>query len=372
MNKPRILTYVSKFCKNISGLESQIYEEYTRLSENNKIIIICEEYDQQKFENIKIVCIKKLSIPKIRGLYKIFSYLFFTFQNRNNYDILYIRTFSLPELFSCWMAKFFLKKSLVFLVPGSWILVGNNFKAIIHRYFFKKVINASDSIILYSKLMLNDLIFMKKSFDQSKIITIKNAVDHNYFISRDEPDSNTILYVGRVHPLKNIDEIIQALSLIREKYVTIKLIIVGSIDSTLYFEELRSLIDHLECKNNVEFLGPIPHDNIFEIYKKAKIFVLMGENEGIPRSILEAMSCGIPVIAAPNSGIPDVIINGVNGILVENNNPKILSEKISNLLSNSNLRNKMGIEARKTIIQKHNWKDFTNNLNQVFTNLNAL
>ncbi len=372
MNKPRILTYVSKFRGNISGLESQIYQEYVRLSENNQIIIICEEHDQQKFENIQIVCIKKLSIPKIRGIYKIFSYLFFTFQNRKNYDILYVRTFSLPELISCCIAKFFLKKSLVFLIPGSWILVGNNFKAIIHRYFFKKIVDASDTLILYSKLMLNDFTSMKKNFDYSKIFTIKNAVDHNNFIPRDEPNSNTILYIGRIHPLKNIDEIIHALSLIKKKYTDIKLIIVGSIDSKLYFEELKSLINYLDCKNNVEFLGPIPHNHIFEIYKKSKIFVLMGENEGIPRSILEAMSCGIPVIAASNSGIPDVIINRVNGILVENNNPKILSEKISELLSNSDLRNKIGIEARKTIIEKHNWKDFINNLNQIFTNLNSL
>jgi glycosyltransferase involved in cell wall biosynthesis len=92
----------------------------------------------------------------------------------------------------------------------------------------------------------------------------------------------------------------------------------------------------------------------------------MGRNEGIPRSILEAMACGKPVIAAPNSGIPDVIEDGINGFLVNNNQPNLLAEKIVTLLNDEKYRENIGKSARKTIEEKFSWESFVEQITKLF------
>ena len=105
-------------------------------------------------------------------------------------------------------------------------------------------------------------------------------------------------------------------------------------------------------------------EKIVEYYHRCKIFVFMGKNEGIPRSILEAMSCGKAIIAASNSGIPEAVIDGKNGFLVENTNSDILAKKIILLLNNDELRINFGIVGRSMIKNEFNWEQFIENLNQ--------
>ena len=95
----------------------------------------------------------------------------------------------------------------------------------------------------------------------------------------------------------------------------------------------------------------------------------MGKNEGIPRSILEAMSCEKAVIAASNSGIPDVIQHNENGILVDDNNYEKLAKEIISLLQNDQKRKKLGTNARSTIINNFNWNIFVKKMNSIFTSI---
>ena len=370
MQKLKILTFVSNFYYHgIAGLESQIYEEYVRLSEHNFMLVITENSDLNSNNNLKIIKVSKISIPKFRGIFKILQYINSTFRNRKNFDIVYVRTFSPPELLSAIFAKNFLKKKVVFLIPGTWIFIGENFKKKIQRKIFQILTRDSDMLVLYSKLIIPEITSLIGPLDDSKITIIKNAVDSIKFSPMNLTEENSILYVGRIHPLKQIDDIIHAIALVNKVIPNVKLNIVGKIQSNEYFTFLNDLILKLDCKKNINFIGPIPNEKIVDFYHHAQIFILMGKNEGIPRSILEAMSCEKAVIAASNSGIPDVIQHNENGILVDDNNYEKLAKEIISLLQNDQKRKKLGTNARSTIINNFNWEIFVKKMNSIFTSI---
>ena len=365
-NKIRILTFVTRFMgDNIAGLESQIFEEFSKIAKIYPLIVIAEEAIPK--DDITIIQTNKISFPKIRGFNKILQYLFATIKSRKNFDLVYVRTFAISELISSYFAKKFLKKSLVILVPGSWIFINNKIQTKILRYFFKKNLILADKIIFYSQLMIPEIKLIVGNFDESKNVIIRNAVDHQKFTpSTSLYKKNKILYVGRIHTLKNIHDIINAIPLVKKKIPDVQLELVGLVESKEYLNSLNDQIEKLDCKNNVKFLGPIPHNKIQKYYDECSIFVLMGQNEGIPRSILEAMSSGKAVISAPNSGIPDVIKNNLNGILVENGNSEKLSDNIIKLLTDLEFRTKIQIAARKTIEDDFTWGLFINKLDNEF------
>jgi glycosyltransferase involved in cell wall biosynthesis len=367
MENLRLITYVSRFIgHSASGLESQIYEEYLNLAKHHKVIVITEEGNLNNLANIKIIVVSKISIPKIHGLFKIIMYVNATYNNRNEYDAVYIRTFSLPELIAGIFAKKFLKKPLFILIPGTWIFVSNRIKIKFLRYVFKKALEYSDNIITYSKLILPEVSQLIGKIDDSKVVIIKNAVDSSRFLPSDTNINENILFVGRVHPLKRIEDIIKSISQVKTQFPNVKVNLIGNIESKTYYYMLENLIKKLDCEQNVKFVGPVTNEQIVKHYQNSQIFVFMGKNEGIPRSILEAMACGNAVIAAPNSGIPDVISDFKNGLLVKNGDHELLAKRIIELLRDTELRKRLGDNARKTIESEHNWSNFITCLSQQF------
>ena len=125
----------------------------------------------------------------------------------------------------------------------------------------------------------------------------------------------------------------------------------------------------MRCKNYVHFIGPIPNEKILKYYQSSSIFVLLGVGEGMPRSILEAMACGMPVISVPNAGIPDVIKSGENGYLVPNNCPKAIAEKIIILLNDHSKLSDMGLAARMSMKNEFTWNNFIEKLSNLFRSL---
>ena len=105
----------------------------------------------------------------------------------------------------------------------------------------------------------------------------------------------------------------------------------------------------------LSFLGHVEKSKLIELYQNATIFVLPSHYEGLPTTLLEAMSCGLPVVATAVSGNLDVIESGKNGILVPIKSPDRMAEAVSFLLDNEKLRTELGIAARKTIEQKFTW-----------------
>ena len=188
--------------------------------------------------------------------------------------------------------------------------------------------------------------------NEDKLVILKNAVDTKLF----KPSSNgtnlqlrskygikekdiLILFVGYLDVFKGIFEILEAFHNIKKANKNVKLLIVGTGPQE---RDMKRKVLELNLKRFVFFTGGLNHHDLPGYYQEADIFVLPSYTEGLPLSILEAMSCGLPIITTNVGGIPEIIESGFNGFMVSPQDSNELKEKLEILVNDSNLRSKFG------------------------------
>ncbi|MFH1622840.1 MAG: glycosyltransferase family 4 protein, partial [Candidatus Omnitrophota bacterium] len=229
----------------------------------------------------------------------------------------------------------------------------------------------------YTKRML-----MEFGLDESKIDVVYNGVDKNRF----RPDLDTakivarhklkgkmvILTVSRLKFYKGHDIIINLMPELLKQFPNLVYVIVGGGSDRQALDELVSI---LNLKDNIIFAGnvdqvdlPLYH-NVCDIYiMLTKERGLTDEFEGFGLVFLEASSCGKPVIGANTGGIPDTIINGETGYLVDPNKANEVMDKIIFLLKNKELAKKMGEEGRNRILRENlTWESVAKKIQQIIT-----
>jgi len=160
-----------------------------------------------------------------------------------------------------------------------------------------------------------------------------------------------ILTVAGIQPVKGLDTLVEAVSLIRRK---LKVLVIGSIRDSTYMDQLKEMVKELNLKNEITFItNTIDNSVLPSYYKSATLFVLPSRSEGCPVVLLEALHCGVPVIATSVGGNPDLIEDGVNGILVKPNEPSELANTISLLLENNTMRKKFAKNARRILFDRY-------------------
>lgn len=219
------------------------------------------------------------------------------------------------------------------------------------RLFYKR----ADYVINQCKAMERGLLDWIPEL-KGKTTYIYNPVNQLIFESKDTLDfcEDFILCVGRLEKQKSFDRAIKAFSALSSKYPDLKLYIVG--DGALK-NDLKSLVVKLNVDEKVRFISFT--DSISCYYRKAKLTLLTSIYEGFPNVLIESISFGTPVVAYDCvSGPSEIIINGVNGYLVENGNFQSLVENISNCLesnfdSNSIVETSL-IYRNEIILKKYN------------------
>ena len=185
--------------------------------------------------------------------------------------------------------------------------------------------------------------------NKGKTKVISNAVPIPKFLNPCSVKTYDILFVGRLTKQKSVEILLKAIKILKNKYSkNLKIAIVG--DGELK-ENLNNLTVELEVNREVKFLGV--RKDVKELMVSSKIFVLPSRWEGFGIVIIEAMSNMLPVIATNVGGIPELIEDGKDGILVPPENPKALARAISNLLENEELREKLSKAAYKKVREKY-------------------
>lgn len=187
---------------------------------------------------------------------------------------------------------------------------------------------------------------------------------------RIEPSEKIVGMIAEFNPDKRHIDLIKAAELTIKKMPNIKFILVGE---GLLKEYCQKLVKRAGLLSSFIFTGF--RRDIPEILSVLDIFVLPSIREGLPRSILEAMSMEVPVIATDIRGSKEAVINGINGILVPIKNPPVLSETILRILSDTKTTQKMGQKGRimvkerfdEKIILKEEFKIFRQLINEKFT-----
>jgi glycosyltransferase involved in cell wall biosynthesis len=121
---------------------------------------------------------------------------------------------------------------------------------------------------------------------------------------------------------------------------------------------LEAEISKLSLQDTVRLCGALPHDKVIDLYHQASIFVLPavegsdGDRDGIPNVILEAMASGLPVISTRHSGIPEVVEDGSNGVLVPPGDDIALATAMAHLFDHPDLGQKLAQKGVQTVIEK--------------------
>jgi len=189
---------------------------------------------------------------------------------------------------------------------------------------------------------------------------IGNGVDEKLFCPiQNKTNEKYILYTGRLSYRKGLFDFIECGVNICSRYPDINFKLTGK---GPLLEKLQKIVQESGYEDRFEFLGHVEKSKLIELYQNATIFVLPSHYEGLPTTLLEAMSCGLPVVATAVSGNLDVIESGKNGILVPIKSPDKMAEAVSSLLNDENLRTELGIVARNTIEEKFTWDAISNKI----------
>ena len=189
-----------------------------------------------------------------------------------------------------------------------------------------------------------------KTLDEKELIRDKFKIDKKDFV---------ITFVGRIVKDKGINELIEAFVNLSKKYNNLKLLLVGDYEEHLnpIKNENKILIDSLDSIITVGF-----QNDIRDFLSITDLFVLPSYREGLPNSLIEAGSFGIPLLATNINGCNEIIDDGITGILVEKKSAKKLEEAIDKLLEDKELYNSIKLKVRDRIIEKYEQKYFWNEL----------
>lgn len=155
----------------------------------------------------------------------------------------------------------------------------------------------------------------------------------------------TVLTLGRLGRRKGTYDLVRAFARIAPRMPGVQLVCGGDGD----IEEVRALAKELGVEDRVACPGWLGPEGKRARLAEAAVFILPSYAEGMPMAVLEAMSCGLPVISTPVGGIPQLIQNGRNGILVEAGDIDAIAAAVLRLVSDTVLREELGTAARATI-----------------------
>lgn len=196
-------------------------------------------------------------------------------------------------------------------------------------------------------------------FEKSNIRVLGNGVNLKFYRPGDSGMRlPNILFAGRLDHKKGLLELVNSAQYVCRMRPDATFVIAGAgpLDSGL-----RRLVNENGLNGNFSFLGHVDKNTLLKCYQSASIFVLPSYYEGIPNVILEAMACGLPVVATRAGGIPEVVTNGKNGFLVSPKNPEEISQAILGLLDDERLRKDMGEASRKEMERHYSWDVISEN-----------
>jgi colanic acid/amylovoran biosynthesis glycosyltransferase len=206
----------------------------------------------------------------------------------------------------------------------------------------------------YNRKYLNK---MDPQFTKQKVRLVYHGLDASQFQRHQTPQSQKrlILSVGQLRERKGFQYLIEACRILRDRHQEFVCRIVG--EGPLH-EELQLLIEKWHLEQHVILCGALPEEEVIREYEKAYLFSLPavlgkdGDRDGIPNVILEAMAMELPVVSTRHSGIPEVVKDGVNGLLVPPEDEVALAGAMQSLLDNPRLSKELGRRGRQVVLEK--------------------
>lgn len=238
----------------------------------------------------------------------------------------------------------------------------------IWEYWVKLVFAQSDCVLVLSKewlahtslLPLNKIQYLPNAINTQKFSFIHRIVPKN-------SKSTNIVFLGHISTEKGLLNLVEAINiLIQNGIVNISVELVGEAIKHQEFEEITQMINAYGISSYINIRKPEFGLDKIERLSLADIFVLPSLHEGMPITILEAFAAGLPIVATSVGGIPDLVINGVNGFLVPPGSSLELAEALKELIQNPSLRLQIGNINREKAHQSYDIEKYANKLGEIY------
>ena len=323
--------------------------------------------DTMKYEGIQIHFVRYRRIPSKYG-HSISTYLLA--KNISNKLLPIIDDFNPNIIHAHWATpsgfvgvylKKFIKVPIVCNLMGCDINTWPSYD-MYSDFLTRKVINKSDRIISVSKSLkrkaetlgkpkcpINVVYMGIDTKDVCYDMRYREIIRKQYNISEQE---KIIMFIGNIITSKGIWELLKVFRKIDKENINVKLFLIGSgkeLNRAKHFCKINRI------NHRVEFIGRVMHKEIGKWLSACDIFVLPSYTEGLPNAVVEAMACRRPVIATQVGGIPEIIVNNKNGILVPLKDVQELYSKIMLLCKNNKMAEELGNAGYNTVIEKINW-----------------
>ncbi len=241
----------------------------------------------------------------------------------------------------------------------------------IHKIMIKYSLKKADKILSTSYAMA----IQTKKFTAKNVEVTPFGIDINKFkpMKNEIINENKSIVIGTIKKLEKkygIEYLIRAFKLVKDKFpsLSLKLLIVGegSLEG-----KLKKVVEELQIESSTEFTGFVNHDNIVKYHNMLDIFLSLSieDSESFGVAVLEASACEKPVIVTNVGGLPEVVIDGETGFVVENKNIQAASKAIIKLLKNKILRDSIGKAGRQHVVKNFNWNDNVNQMINIYKQL---
>ncbi len=196
------------------------------------------------------------------------------------------------------------------------------------------------SIVTLSESSRRELID-QLGFLPQRVRAVPPGIDPRYTPGRKKSETPLVLAVGRLMPVKRLDEMIRAVDSVRQRVPGIQLVVVGEGAER---DRLEEVVSERDASGWVSFRGRVTDDELVTLYRRAWVVASASAAEGWGMTITEAAACGTPAVATDIAGHRDAINDGVTGVLAP---LALLGERLGEVLADDELRNKLAAGARE-------------------------
>jgi glycosyltransferase involved in cell wall biosynthesis len=248
----------------------------------------------------------------------------------------------------------------IHVIPDSRSMLSSAVSALYYESLWKLTLKTACKIIVPSRAYRS--LMLGHGLSSQKVSVIPYGVDTDVFHPDNNGDqfrkkhgcegSRVILTAGRLNYQKGLHVLIEALPLIKKELQDVKLVIVGDGEER---PRLKKLAQTLDVAESVVFTGSLHHEDLPQAFASADVFVLPSFFESFGITLIEAQATAKPVVATRVGGIPEVVMNGESGTLVEPGKPNKLANAIITILSDRNMAVRMGRKGRKHVEENFSW-----------------
>ncbi len=336
-------------------------------------IVLAKLSDYLKNKGYKLIQMSENDIPQGLRVNRILrNYWFLRVILQKKADIILHLDHDIPSLFLC---DFFLKlfvRSKIIVFVGGFVPYGDAslIKDSVRKLQVRLALISAYRIITPSKFSKGEVLSFSRLINKKKVRVIYPYMQDIQIIPhRSNSNKINILHVSNYLPWKGQEYLVGAFSLLENKNTILTL--VGEEWDEKYTRRIKLFAKRLGVSERVFFRGRLTGQSLSEAYASADLFVFPSLYESFGMVLLEAMSFGLPMIASNTGGIPEIITDGENGLLVNPRDAHSLKIALEKLIGSKELREKIGREGTDSLKKFPSWEKVCENMVAVVTGGNV-